>query len=154
MSTHPYLRAYLAGIFVPTLILPLMLTAFIVLRLVLRVPVSIERGLVFPLALVPVVWGLWNVLWLGSHTRTHLAVGPHGAILPALLAPCGAVLARRLGVVALGAAKVTLFNSLHLPYALIAALFCCGVAVYYLVWKYIVGFLNALLSIDSQRRFQ
>ena len=27
MNTHPYLRAYLAGIFVPTLVLPLLLTA-------------------------------------------------------------------------------------------------------------------------------
>ena len=30
MNTHPYLRAYLAGIFVPTFVLPLLLTVFIV----------------------------------------------------------------------------------------------------------------------------
>jgi len=149
MSTHPYLRAYLAGVFVPTFILPLMLTAFIVLRLVLQVPVPIERGIIFPMALVPAVWGLWNVLWLGSHARTHLPVGPHGAILPALLVPCGAILARHLGILALGANQVTWFNALSVPYALIAAGFCVGVAVYYLVWKYIVGFLNRVLGIAS-----
>ena len=147
MSTHPYLRAYLAGIFVPTLILPLMLTAFIALRLVLQVPVPIERGIIFPMALVPAVWGLWNVLRFGSRQRTHLAVGLHGAILPALLLPCGAILARHLGILALGASKVTWFNALSVPYALIAAGFCVGVAVYYLVWKYIVGFLNRILGI-------
>jgi len=38
MNTHPYLRAYLAGIFVPTLVLPLLLTVFIVVRIVLKVP--------------------------------------------------------------------------------------------------------------------
>ncbi len=57
MNPHPYLRAYLAGVFVPTLILPLMLTAFIVLRLVLQVPFPIERGLIFPMALVPAALG-------------------------------------------------------------------------------------------------
>jgi hypothetical protein len=147
MFTHPYLRAYLAGIFVPTLVLPLILTAFVVLRLVLQVPVPIERGLIFPMAVVPALWGLWNVLWLGSHTRTHLAVGAHGALLPALLVPSGALVARYLGVLTLGATGVTWFNTISAPYALIAGGFCFAVAVYYLVWKYIVGFLNATLDI-------
>ena len=149
MTTHPYLRAYLAGIFVPTLILPVMLTAFIVLRLGLQVSVPIEHGLIFPMAAVPALWGLWNVLWLASHTRTHLDVGPHGAILPALLVPCGAVLARHLGILVLGANQATWFNAISAPYALIAVGFCCGVAVYYLVWKYIVGFINCVLGIAS-----
>jgi hypothetical protein len=149
MSTHSYLRAYLAGIFVPTLILPFLLTAFIVLRLVLKVPVPIERGLIFPMALVPAIWGLWNVIWLGLHQHTYLAVGPHGAILPALLLPCGAVLARHLGIVAFSAGTVTWFNALSVPYAVIAAGFCFGIAVYYLVWKYIVGFINGLLGIAA-----
>jgi len=147
MSTHPYLRAYLAGVFVPTFILPLMLTAFILIRLVIQAPVPIERGIIFPMALVPVIWGLWNVLWLGSHARTHLAVGPHGAILPVLLLPCGAVAARCLGILVLGADKITWFSAVSVPYVVIAAGFCVGVAVYYLVWKYIVGFLNSVLGI-------
>ena len=52
MNTHPYLRAFLAGTLVPTLVLPLFLAAFIVVRLVLQVPVPIERGLIFPMAVV------------------------------------------------------------------------------------------------------
>jgi hypothetical protein len=147
MNPHPYLRAYLAGVFVPTFILPLILAAFIVIRLVLQVPVPIERGIIFPMALVPVVWGLWNALWLGSHQRTHLAVGVHGAILPALLLPCGAVLAHHLGILALGANSATWFNAVTFPYAVIAIGFCFGVAAYYLVWKYIVGSINRVLGI-------
>ncbi len=147
MNPHPYLRAYLAGVFLTTLILPLMLTAFIVTRLVLQVPVPIERGLIFPMALVPAVWGLWNVLWLASHERTHLAIGVHGAILPFLLLPCGAVVARCFGVLSFGASGVNWFNACTLPYALLAVGFCCGVAAYYLVWKYIVGFINRTLGI-------
>ncbi len=130
-----------------TLILPLMLTAFIVLRLVLQLPVPIERGLIFPMALVPAVWGLWNVLWLASHARTHLNVGVHGALLPFLLLPCGAIVARCFGVLQLGATSATWFQACSLPYALIAAGFCFGIAAYYLVWKYVVGFVNRELGI-------
>jgi hypothetical protein len=147
LNNHPYLRAYLAGVFVPTLILPLMLTAFVVLRLGLQVPVPIERGLVFPMALVPVVWGLWNMLWLVSHEHTHLAAGVHGAVLPFLLLPCGALVARCLGVLRLGSTGVTWFQACSVPYAFIAVGFLFGVAVYYLVWKYIVGFVNRELGI-------
>jgi hypothetical protein len=147
MTPHPYLRAYLAGVFVTTLILPLMLTAFIVVRLVLQVPVPIERGLVFPMALVPAVWGLWNMLWLASNERTHLAVGVHGAMLPFLLLPIGVTVARCLRVLSFGPASITWFNACSIPYALIAVGFCFGVAAYYLVWKYIVGFLNRTLGI-------
>ena len=147
MNPHPYLRAYLAGIFLTTLILPLMLTAFIVIRLVLQVPVPIERGLVFPMALVPAVWGLWNMLWLASHERTHLAVGVHGAALPFLLLPIGATFARCYGILSFGATSATWFNACSIPYALLALGFCCGVAAYYLVWKYIVGFINGTLGI-------
>jgi len=147
MNPHPYLRAYLAGVFVTTLVLPLMLTAFIVVRLVLQVPVPIERAIIFPMALVPAGWGLWNVLWLASHERTHLAVGLHGAVFPFVLVPIGATVARSLGVLSFAASGVTWFNACSLPYALIAVGFCCGVAAYYLVWKYIDGFLNRTLGI-------
>ena len=147
MNSHPYLRAYLAGVFVTTLILPLMLTAFIVLRLVLQLPVPIERGLIFPMALVPAGWGLWNMVWLASHRLTHLAVGVHGAVLPFLLLPCGAIAARCLGVLQLGATSATWFQYVSLPYVLIGAGFCFGVAAYYLVWKYVVGFVNRELGI-------
>ena len=149
MNQHPYLRAYLAGVFVTTLILPLMLTAFIVVRLVFRLPVPIERGLIFPMALVPAVWGLWNVLWLASHARTHLNLGVHGALLPFLLLPCGSdrrPLPRRAPA---GRNLRDLVPGLfHCLYALIAAGFCFGVAAYYLVWKYVIGFLNRELGID------
>ena len=142
MNSRSYLRAYLAGVFIPTLILPVMLSAFIVLRLVLKVPVPIERGLVFPMALVPAGWGLWNMLWLASHERTRLAVSVHGAVLPFLLVPIGAVVGRCLGVLELSATGVTWFQVCHVPYAYIALGLLIAVAVYYLVWKYIIGLVN------------
>jgi hypothetical protein len=147
MNTHPYLRAYLAGIFVPTLVLPLMLTAFIVVRIVLRTPVPIEQAMIFPMAVVPFFFGLWNMLWLGSHECTRLPIGVHGAILPLVLMPLGATTAHCLGVLVLSTHGATWFNACEVPYTLIAPCFLAALAVYYLVWKYIVGFLNRVLGI-------
>lgn len=124
-----------------------MLTGFILIRLVLQVPVPIERAIVFPMALVPLFWGLWNMLWLGSHTRTRLAIGYHGMLLPFLLMPAGALAARCLGILALGSNGVTWFHACHVPYALIVPAFLCALVAYYLVWKYIVGFVNRVLGI-------
>lgn len=147
MNTHPYLRAYLAGIFVPTLVLPVILTVFIVARIVLKVPVPIERAMIFPMAVVPMLFGLWNMLYLGSHTQTHLPIGLHGAILPLLMAPTGALVGRSLGVLSLGSNGVIWFQACEWPYALIAIFLLAGMGVYYLAWKYIVGFLNRVLGI-------
>jgi hypothetical protein len=147
MNTHPYLRAYLAGIFVPTLVLPILLTLFIVVRLVLQVPVPIERALIFPMAVAPTIFGLWNMLYLATHARTSLPIGLHGAVLPLLMMPIGALVGRCLGVLALGASDIVWFQSFHLPYAYFAVFFLAALAGYYLVWKYIVGFLNHVLGI-------
>jgi hypothetical protein len=147
MNTHPYLRAYLAGIFLPTLVLPIILTVFIVVRIVLKVPVPIEQAMIFPMAIVPFLFGLWNMLWLSSHARTHLPIGLHGAVLPLLMAPAGAMTASCLGVLVLGSHGVTWFNACQVPYALIAPCFLAALAGYYLVWKYIVGSLNRVLGI-------
>jgi hypothetical protein len=147
MNTHRYLRAYLAGIFIPTLVLPLILTVFIVVRIVLEVPVSIERVIIFPMAVVPSLFGLWNMLWLCSHDRTHLPIGVHGAVLPLVIAPVGALVASCLGVLVLNSHGTTWFQACEVPYALIAPCFLVALAVYYLVWKYIVGFLNRVLGI-------
>lgn len=137
----------MAGTLVPTLVLPLLLIAFIVLRLVMEVSFPIERGLIFPMALVPALWGVWNVLWEWSRERTHLPVGLHGAFLPLLLMPAGATLATSLGILAIGSHGVTWFHNVYVPYVWIAPLFCAALAGYYLAWKYVVGFVNRLLGI-------
>jgi hypothetical protein len=147
VNTHPYLRAFLAGVFVPTIVLPLALAVFVVFRIVLGVPVPIERAMIFPMALVPGVFGLWNMLWMGSHGRTHLPIGLHGALLLLLLMPCGALLGSCLGILTLGPHGVEWLGALYLPYHLVALAYLAALAGYYLVWKYIVGFLNRVLGI-------
>ena len=115
----------------------------------LKVPVPIEQAMIFPMAVVPSLFGLWNMLWLGSHERTHLSIGLHGPMLPIVLMPMGATTAHCLGVLAFGSSGVTWFQAAYVPYALIAPCFLAALAGYYLVWKYIVGFLNRVLKITE-----
>jgi len=147
MNTHPYLRAYMVGIFLPTLVLPLLLTVFIVVRVVLHVRVPIEQAMIFPMAVVPSLFGLWNMLWQRLHGHTSVPIGLHGAILPLLMAPLGGAVAHGLGVLQFGSSGVTWFHAVSAPYALIGPCFLAALAAYYLVWKYFVGSLNRVLGI-------
>ena len=149
MNTHPYVRAYMGGIVVPTLFLLVMMTGYFVARFILKVPEPIERVIVFPMAIVPNLWGLWNMLYARLRQGRHLPIGLHGAILPLVLAPLGALVTLRFNLLAVGPApgEVVYFQQIHLPYGLIVLLICAGVAVYYLVWKYFVNFFNEVLGI-------
>lgn len=147
MKSHPYLRAYIAGIFPPTLVLPIILTGYITLRLGIGIQLPIERFIIFPMAVVPFLFGLWNMVYLGTHERTHLPLGVHGAILPFLGAPTGALVASCLGVLEVRGDGIIWFQVLHIPYALLASAFVAALAGYYLVWKYIVGYLNRVVEI-------
>ncbi len=147
MKPHPYLRAYLAGVFMPTLVLPLLLTGFIILRLVLQFPVPIERGIIFPMALVPALWGLWNVLWHLPALRTRVPLGIFGALLPPLMVPVGAAVGVYVGVISFGANGILWLQSWHIPYAIAACVFLVALTAYYLAWKYVVSFLNRTLGI-------
>ncbi len=73
MNQQIYLRAYMAGIVVPTIFLLVVATVFTIARYIYNVPVPVERVIVFPMAVVPNAW--------------------HGALLPILLAPLGIVVA-------------------------------------------------------------
>jgi len=134
MNSHPHLRAYMAGITVPTVLLLGAMTIFIVARHVYDVPDPIERIVVFPMALVPNLWGVWN--------KGHAAMGPrrwplgvHGAILPLLLIPAGWMLARLLDI-----------EFITVRLALLAA--PLAMIVYYLAWKYLVGYLNRVVGVN------
>ena len=85
MNTHPYLRAYMAGIAAPSLALLVALTVFVVSRLVLHVPIPLERVIISPMALVPNAFGLWNMLYVLSRPHHHFPIGLHGAFLPVIL---------------------------------------------------------------------
>ena len=137
MHQHPYLRAYMAGITLPTAVLLVAMTAFTIARYVFNVPLPIERVIVFPLAVVPNSWGAWNMLWLASGRR--IPIGIFGALLPFLLVPGGVLVLHLVGL------SVTSFVPRVLPFFL----FPIGVVIYYLVWKYVVAALNRIVGITT-----
>lgn len=147
MNTHPYLRAYMAGIVVPTIVLLFVLTGFVLARVVCQVPASIERVIAFPMAIVPNLFGLWNMFYLWLRPRRHLPIGLHGALLPFILAPTGYLVGTALGVISLASEGIVYFHRITVPYGFFAAGFSFALIVYYLVWKYLVGFFNQVLGI-------
>jgi hypothetical protein len=82
------------------------------------------------------MWGLWNMLYLALRSRLRWSIGAHGAILPLVLMPMGYALARSLEVFP------PVQWDLALPMAPV------GATVYYLAWKYLVGFLNREVGIS------
>jgi hypothetical protein len=135
MSQHKYLRAYMAGITVPTIFLLIGVTVFCIARYVYNFPAPIERVMVFPMAVVPNLWGLWNILFVALPAGKRLSIGLHGALLPVVLGPLGILLTRALDF------QLPIFSSGLFPVAALVAL-----SAYYLVWKYMVGSLNQILG--------
>jgi hypothetical protein len=136
MNKHCLLRAYLAGICVPTVFLLAVAAGFTCLRYVYDVPLPIERVIVFPMAVVPNLWGLWNILFVRILAPRRMSLGLFGALLPLLLAPLGFSVARLLQFPI--PAHVLAAAPIGLP---------VGMILYYLAWKYLVGSLNAELEI-------
>ncbi len=147
MNTHPYLRAYMAGSAVPTMMLLVVLSGFLIVRYTFHIPIPIERVIVFPMALVPNLFGAWNIFYLWLRPRPHLPIGLHGALLPFILAPAGFALASCSGFLTATSGGLVLAHEIVVPYAIPAVGFSFALIAYYLVWKYLVGFFNEVLGI-------
>ena len=134
MNRYRYLRAYMCGIVAPTVFLLIAMFAFTIARYVYNVPIEIDRIIVFPMAVIPNLWGLWNMLYLRLSDAHRIPIALHGPALVLIIVPFGFALARLLGF--------------EFPFhRLLAAGVPIAFVVYYLVWKYIVGFLNHVLEI-------
>src|SRR5262245_15702034 len=136
MNRHSVLRAYLAGICVPTVFLLVVAAVFTCLRYVYNIPLPVERVIVFPMAAVPNLWGLWNILFVRVLAPRRVSLGLFGSLLPLLPAPLGFMVARIL--------------QFPVPTHLLAAApigLPVGMILYYLAWKYLVGSLNAELEL-------
>lgn len=136
MKTHPYLRAYMAGITLPTMFLLIIMTFFTIARHVYHLPIPLERIIVFPMAIVPNLWGVWNVLYLLLQSRYRLAIGLHGAVLPFIIAPLA------YGITRVVDFTIPAFCFVAFPFA-----FPVVVVIFYLLWKYFVRFFNELMGL-------
>ncbi|HTM36425.1 MAG TPA: hypothetical protein VL156_06730 [Terriglobales bacterium] len=131
---HPFLRAYMAGVAVPSLVVSA--AAVVVALRFSAIPSSVERAMIFPTALNPFIWGAWNALYIALRRRWRIPIGWFGASLAILLIVSGVVLAHMLGltfVTIRGAALVVV------PIA----------ATYFVLWKYVVAMLNRLLGASA-----
>ncbi len=137
MKSHIYLRAYMAGVTVPSVLVILMLSCYVVLRFGYYVPIPIERFLVFPLAIVPGLWGLWNMLYIAVRKHWRIPLGLHGALVPLVAGP-----------LALGNAFLAGFEISRYAWTIFPAGVAIAMVAYYLAWKYLVGFLNGVLDVD------
>jgi|SRR5579863_2062570 len=132
MNRHLYLRAYMAGIAVPTVFFLIAMFAF-TLANYRDASVPIDRVIVFPMVLIPNFWGAWNVLYAWLNRHRQIPIGLHGAALVVLIVPIGFGVAKLLGFV---------FVAHDLLIGPAVALI-----VYYLLWKYVVSFLNRVVDI-------
>ena len=148
MNRYPYLRAYMSGVTLPTALLLIVLTIFYIARFVCDVPVPIERAIVFPMAIIPNLYGLWNILYIALRRRRQdWNIGIHGAILPFILAPLGYGVARLLGILDVVGSELVYFHVIHISVARVAIVFVLAVAGYYLLWKYVISFFNRVLQL-------
>jgi hypothetical protein len=93
----------------------------------------LDRALLFPMAVVPNAWGLWNMLYL-RRAPLRRSLGVHGPLGVTFLIPGGIALAQ-------------LVDTLTIQWQFALPMFPVGMAIYYLAWKYLVGFLNQEMGI-------
>lgn len=147
MNSHPNVRAYLAGVAAPTMFMLVILAAFVIARFAYNVPIPIERALVFPMALVPNVFGVWNILYQKIGRERGMSIGRFGALLPFVLMPMGYTIARTFGLLQTDRSGLVWFGQLDISYGFFFTAFCAGIAIYYLVWKHFVKFFNEVLDL-------
>jgi hypothetical protein len=134
LPAHRFLRAYMAGVVAPTIVV---CAAAIVVGLRFdRVNASVERAMIFPMAINPLAWGLWNALYVTKHLSRRISLGSYGALLSVLLIAAGVALAHMLGL-----PFVTTKGGLEvLPPTALA---------YFVLWKYVVGFFNRVVGLPD-----
>ena len=127
----------MAGITIPTILLIFIMVVFTIVRYIYDVSISIEKIIVFPMAVVPNLWGLWNILYVYLRRYRYLPIGFHGAVLAVVQILLAFGIAKLVGFEIPG--LMTSVSPFGLPIVVI---------VFYLVWKHFVAFLNAVLGIE------
>ena len=124
----------MAGITIPTAFLLVILAVFVTVHQFHHESLPIDRVLVFPMAIAPNLWGLWNMLYVTLRRRRDWPPGRHGLLLAMLVGPLAWTIARTMGIpIAVLGTAITAF-----PFV---------VVLYYLLWKYGVSALNEILGI-------
>jgi|SRR5579859_7453614 len=148
MNRHIYLRAFMAGVAVPSVLLLAGFSLVVIARFIYNLPAPVERVLIFPLAIIPNAFGLWNMLYVAQRSHWHVPLGLHGAVLPFLLAPIGFAIASTQGFLRVEHSAIVWFDIIRVPVWFLGFAPFIAITAYYLIWKYLVGFLNRVQGID------
>ena len=95
----------------------------------------VENVIIFPLVVIPNMWGIWNGIRAVMTKRLPLAT--HGALLPIINFALGYAVVRTANFAI--STQMMRFG----PVSLLMTM-----TIYYLVWKFAVGFLNTLVDVD------
>jgi hypothetical protein len=136
MNRHPLLRAYMAGVLLPSWFLVVVISAFGLAQPGLVV--DLDRVFIFAMVAVPNLWGLWNLLYFATGLKRRLPLGAWGAFLPFLIVPIAVLTVRTLG-----AEEKALITK-----KLVVEVFPVAVGVYFLVWKFVVAFFNRVVGLE------
>jgi len=124
----------MAGVLLPNWFLLVVLAGLTVYG----IPSPFERVIMFPLIVVPNLWGAWNTLYIAMALKRRLPLGVWGALLPLILLPLGLLLQKFLGL-----ELFVLRDVLQ-----VAPLLPVAMGVYYLAWRHIVGFFNRVVGME------
>src|SRR5215210_4709035 len=93
---YPSLRAFMAGITLPTMVIPLVIVLVSMDHSTVR-PFHLEDVVFFPVGLVPTAWGLWNMLYMRLRRRGNIPIGLFGMALLLPLVPVAYAIQLALG---------------------------------------------------------
>src|SRR4029450_8539718 len=95
LYAHRYVRAYLAGVALPTLVV--CAAGLLIVGVFDRLDISVQPALIVPLATNPLIWGIWNVAWVALGDQRRALIGWYGVLLADLLIGAGLVVGGGLG---------------------------------------------------------
>lgn len=158
MTRRRYLRAYMAGVSVSALFFLLVIGVSILIGVFFAKgmagkepkvrPETAAELVVFTMVLVPNFFGFWDMLYVALRRRTNWSLGLHGALAPFVILPIGVLHARMVHQFSIVPGGIVQFGQ-TLTYGHLAVIFSIEIVIYYLVWKYIVGFFNRTVDLPS-----
>jgi hypothetical protein len=96
---------------------------------------SVFNVIIFPLVVITNLWGIWNGLYAVLPRKLPLAV--HGALLPILNFGLGYAVMR-----------ISEFPATGDMMRMVPISLLMSMVFYYLLWKFVVAFLNTLVDVD------
>jgi hypothetical protein len=89
-------------------------------------------------------------IWTGRASSLRNTAAEVAVDFPFILAPLGFFLARALGFLKVTSSGLIYFDVVKIHYGHLAVVFPAVLVVYYLVWKYLVGFFNRVAGITEK----